>query len=156
ESVKLWTRGDPVPQEFIEAATNPAWLVCAHNAQFETAIEYFVMRRRHGWPKIPLVRHRCTMAAALSLALPGRLELVREALQLLNRKDASGHRLALMMSKPRRPRKDEDPQGLYWFEDEERLQRLYAYCKQDMEVERELHDVLQPLIPSEQELWTWD
>ena len=43
------------------------------------------------------------------------------------------------MSKPRKPRKDEDPAGTYWFDDADRLQRLYEYCKQDVEVTRELY-----------------
>lgn len=77
------------------------------------------------------------MAQALSLALPGKLGLAAEALELLNQKDRAGQRLMLMISKPRRPHKDEDPQGLYWFGDEARLRRLYEYCKQDVEVERE-------------------
>src|SRR6516165_3966432 len=29
--VQLWTPGDPVPPEFIEAARNPTWTVVAHN-----------------------------------------------------------------------------------------------------------------------------
>ena len=32
EPVQLWTPGDPVPAEFIEAATNPSWIVCAQAA----------------------------------------------------------------------------------------------------------------------------
>jgi DNA polymerase len=56
-------------------------------------------------------------------------------------------------SKPRRARKDEDPIGIYWFDDRERLDRLYAYCCQDVEVERELFDRLPPLSPAEQALW---
>src|SRR5215472_9465698 len=96
EPVKLWLPGDPVPPEFLEAAGDPAWLVCAHNAQFELAIEHLIMRRRHGWPKIPLRQQRCTMAAALALALPPKLELVAEALELLHQKDRAGQRLMLM------------------------------------------------------------
>src|SRR5262249_11938447 len=34
--VQLWTPGNPVPAEFIEAATNPAWIVSAHGAHFGT------------------------------------------------------------------------------------------------------------------------
>ena len=41
------------------------------------------------------------------------------------------------MSKPRKARKDEDPAGVYWFEDDDRMQRLGAYNVQDVEVERE-------------------
>src|SRR5262249_16695682 len=43
EPVQLWTPGNPVPAEFIEAATNPAWVVCAHGAHFEDAIEHHVL-----------------------------------------------------------------------------------------------------------------
>ena len=31
EPVKLWTPGDAIPVEFREAATNPNWIVVAHN-----------------------------------------------------------------------------------------------------------------------------
>ena len=44
--VQLWTPGDPVPPEFIEAAHNPAWIVVAHNDQFEAAIEQFLLAAR--------------------------------------------------------------------------------------------------------------
>jgi DNA polymerase bacteriophage-type len=156
EPVKLWLPGDPVPAEFLEAANNPAWLACAHNAQFELAIEHLIMRRRHGWPKIPLRQQRCTMAAALALALPPKLELIAEVLELLHQKDQSGQRLMLMMSKPRRARKNEDPEGRYWFDEEDRRQRLYGYCRKDVEVERELYQQLRPLPPEEQKLWLLD
>ena len=46
--VQLWTPGNPVPAEFIEAATNPAWVVCAHGAHFEDAIEHHVLHPRFG------------------------------------------------------------------------------------------------------------
>ena len=156
EPVKLWLPGDPVPAEFLEAAHDPAWLACAHNAQFELAIEHSIMRRRHGWPKIPLRQQRCTMAAALALALPPKLELIAEVLELLHQKDQSGQRLMLMMSKPRRPRKDEDPEGRYWFDDEHRRQRLHEYVRKDVETERELYQQLRPLPPEEQRLWLLD
>ena len=132
-------------------------IVCAHNAQFEATIEHFILERRHGWPKIPLSRHRCTMAMALALALPGKLELAAEALELIHQKDRAGQRLMLMMTKPRRPRQGEDPdKGPFWFDDEDRLQRLYEYCRQDVEVERELYLQLQPLISHELRLWQLD
>src|SRR5262249_4730487 len=56
-------------------------------------------------------------------------------------------------SKPRRAHKDENPDGVYWFEDAERLDRLYSYCAQDVRVERELYNRLSPLSPTEQQLW---
>jgi DNA polymerase len=156
QPVKLWRPGDPVPKAFLQAAADPSWLVVAHNAQFEIAIEHFIMQRRYGWPKIPLNRQRCTMATALALALPCKLGLVAEALDLLHQKDKAGHRLMLLMSKPRPPRKGEDPNGIYWFDDEDRLQRLGKYCCDDVEIEREAYHRLRPLTPDEQRVWLVD
>jgi DNA polymerase len=157
QPVKTWLPGDSVPPEFTEIAQNPNYLLCSHNAQFESALLWKILWPRHGWPRIPLTRFRCTMAMGLALALPGKLELVAEALELLNQKDKAGQRLMLMMAKPRRLRQDEDPDGgPYWFEDEDRLQRLYKYCRQDVEVERELYAQLQPLISQELRLWQLD
>ena len=140
-----------MPAEFIEAATNPNWIVCA--AHFEDAIERHVLRPRFSWPVFPIGKQRCTQAMCLALGLPARLSLAAIALELSNRKDAAGERLMHQTSKPRRPRKDENPDGIYWFEDQERLDRLHAYCKQDVEVERELYRRLPTLSASEQALW---
>src|SRR5512143_3374484 len=57
------------------------------------------------------------------------------------------------MSKPRRLRQGEDPDQTYWFSDDERLQRLYGYCRQDVEAERALFNRLPPLSEVEQVLW---
>jgi DNA polymerase len=152
--VQLWLPGDPVPPEFLEAARNPCWLVVAHGDHFETAIEQHILAPRYGFPLIELERHRCTMAMALAVGLPARLSAAADALELEYRKDDAGERLMHQMSKPRRPHKDEDPAaGAYWFGDQGRLDRLYSYCKQDVEVERELYDRLPVLLPTEQTLW---
>jgi DNA polymerase bacteriophage-type len=156
EPVKLWRPGDPVPPEFFEAARYADWEVAAHNAQFEIALEHFILTRRHGFPKFPLSNQRCTMAMALACSLPPKLELAAQVLELLHQKDKAGQRLMLMLAKPRRPRKDEDPQALLWFDDEERRQRLYEYAKQDVEVERELYQALRPLSPEELAIWQFD
>ena len=71
DPVQLWTPGDPVPPEFIEAARNPTWTVVAHNDQFEAAIEQFLLAPRFGWPLIPLERHRCTMAIVVGARIAG-------------------------------------------------------------------------------------
>ena len=153
DPTQLWLPGNPVPLEFLEAAVNPSWAVCAHNDAFESAIEQHVLASRYDWPVIPPERHRCTMAMCLALGLPARLSLVADVLELEHRKDKAGERLMHQMSKPRKPRKGENPAGTYWFDDPERLQRLYEYCKQDVEVERELVDRLPPLSPTEQAIW---
>jgi DNA polymerase len=153
ESVRLWTPGDPVPSEFTEAANNPLWVVAAHNDAFESAVEQHILAPRYNWPLIPLERHRCTAALSLAHGLPARLDAAADALELANRKDAAGQRLMHQTAKPRRPHKNEDPAGTYWFDDAERLKRLYNYCQQDVEVERELYQRLPALLSSEQQLW---
>jgi DNA polymerase len=153
EAVQLWTPGDPVPAMFVGAAINPAWIVCAHGDHFETAIEQHLLAPRYGWPLVPIERHRCTQALCLAHGLPARLSAAADALELSNRKDAAGERLMHQTSKPRRPHKDESPDGIYWFEDQERLKRPYSYCQQDVEVERELYQRLPALSSSEQQLW---
>ena len=86
----------------------------------------------------------------LALGLPAKLGTVADALELENRKDAAGERLMRQMSKPRKPRKDEDPAGMYWYDDDDRMQRLGAYCVQDIETARELYYRLPPLSAAEQ------
>jgi DNA polymerase bacteriophage-type len=151
--VKVWRPGDPPPIEFLTAAQNQNWIVAAHNDAFETAIEKAIMAPRYRWPEIPIERHRCTQAMCLALGLPARLSAAADALELANRKDAAGERLMHQTSKPRRPHKDENPEGIYWFEDQDRLDRLYTYCGQDVEVERELFNRLPSLSPTEQTIW---
>ena len=93
------------------------------------------------------------MAMALALGLPARLDKLADALELRNRKDAGGQKLMYQMSKPRRPRKDEDANVIHWFDDDARQQRLRSYNVQDVEVEREAYEVLRLLAPAEQAIW---
>ena len=154
--VKLWIPGEPVPEEFHAAARDADWLVAAHNDQFESAIETRILAPRYGWPLVPIERHRCTMATGLASALPAKLKLIAEVLELSARKDDDGSRLMKQMARPRAPRSGEDPNGIYWHDEPDKLERLYAYCRQDVEVERELDHRLTPLVDSEQALWVFD
>jgi DNA polymerase len=151
--VKLWKRGDPVPPEWFEAANNMDWRAAAHNDPYESVAEQYILHPRHRFPLIPPERHICTQAAALALGLPAKLSRLADALELANRKDAAGEKLMLQMAKPRKRRKDETGESPVYFDDPERLARLYAYCKQDVEVERELYNLLRALTSSEHELW---
>src|SRR5271166_1459565 len=153
DPVQLWRPGDPVPIEFVEAAQNPSWIVVSHNDAFEDAIERHVLGPCFVWPLIPIERYCCTMMMSLAHGLPARLSAVADALEFVNRKDVAGERLMHQMSKPRRAHKDEDPDRVYWFDDPERLDRLCEYCRQDIEIERELYQRLEPLSPPEQSIW---
>jgi DNA polymerase len=60
------------------------------------------------------------------------------------------------MSRPRDPRDDEDPNGIYWVDDSEKIERLHRYCIQDVEAERALHKRIGFLPPAEQLKWEHD
>jgi DNA polymerase len=154
--IKLWKPGDPDPDEFIEAARNSEWTAEAFQDGFERLVEAHIMGPRYGWPLIPIERHRCLQAAALAQALPAKLEDVADLLELEHRKDKAGSKLMLQMAKPRRPRKGEDPAGLYWHDDPDRLARLHAYGRQDAAVEQESGRRIPSLSPAEQALWELD
>jgi DNA polymerase bacteriophage-type len=151
--VKIWRRGDPVPEEWLEAVRNPEWVVAAFNDTFERLIEKHIMTPRYGWPEIPLERHRCLQASALAKALPPSLEAFADVLGLENRKDMLGAENMLDMSRPRAPRDGEDPAGVYWVDDPERKEQLERYCAQDVEVEREGEQRIGFLSPASQQLW---
>jgi DNA polymerase len=150
---KLWVPSledcPPLLKEHIESGG----ILVAHNAAFERIIFEYIMGPRYGWPVPNLRQWRCTMAMAYAMALPGSLEEASAAVGLSERKDMSGRRLMLSMAKPRR----RNPDGTFvWWDEPERLARLYAYCKQDVEVERALEKRLLPLRPQEQWIWFLD
>src|SRR5262245_13345310 len=93
------------------------------------------------------------MAAALAAGLPARLDKLAEGLELAFRKDVGGQRLMMMMARPRHAHKDEDVTQTFYFCDDDRLQRLFAYCEEDIRVTREIFARLPPLSMSEQFLW---
>ena len=153
EPPQLWVPPNPVPPEFSEAETNTDWSVAAHNDPFESVVEREILHPRFGFPLIPPERHICTQAAALALGLPAKLGRLADALELANRKDAAGEKLMLQMARPRKRRKDETAEGPLYFDDPERRARLGKYCCQDVEVEREIYNVLRALLSSEHALW---
>lgn len=126
-------------------------LVYAHNAAFELAIWNEVMVFRHGWPVLKPEQVRCTMAMAYAMALPGALANAAPALGIAQRKDAAGGRVMMLLAKPK-------ADGTFWTPEAvpEKFAQLYAYCKQDVEVERAMHARLMELSPAEQELWALD
>src|SRR6516162_2398536 len=140
--VELWTPAAPVPREFTSA--NPDTCFAAHNANFEFSIIRHLLAPRFGWPAIPIERFICTMAMARAAALPGKLDGAAGALGLETRKDKVGAKLMREIAARKREPTPDD------------LERLHAYCCQDVEVERELFRRLPPLIEPEQALWLLD
>lgn len=127
-------------------------LIVAHNAAFERVIWENLLGPRYGWPIPKIEQWRCTMVQAYAMALPGALEDAALAVGLGNKKDAAGRRLMLQMCRPRSVVGDK----ISWWDEPEKKERLIAYCKQDVETERELYERLRPLKESELALWHLD
>lgn len=152
DPVDLWASGQSAPIDLL-LHVEAGGLVYAHNAAFELAIWNEIMVPRYGWPRLKPEQVSCTMAMALAMGLPGKLEKAAAALGLDAQKDMTGNRLAIQMARPRRIEPDGTP---VWWNTPDRLERLYAYCKQDVEVERELTKRLVPLSPQERRVWALD
>lgn len=155
EAPIIWRPGEAFParvRELIESGVT----VSGHNAAFEQAIDTYCTGPRLGWPVAKLEQLDCTLARAAVQALPQDLDRACRALKLAHEKDKAGHRLMLQMCKPRKPRKGEDPGAILWHETPEQLQRLEAYCVQDVYAEIGLDHALAPLQPGERKVWLLD
>jgi DNA polymerase len=151
----IWHAGDPFPakvRELIEAGAT----VAGHNAAFETAIDTYLAGPRLGWPMPELSQLDCTLARAAVQALPLDLYGLGLALGLKVQKDKEGHRLMLQMCKLRKPCKGEDPNGIYWYFDDDKLARLTEYCIADVRAEIEADHALLPLQAQERPIWEQD
>lgn len=126
--------------------------VYAHNAPFELAIWNNIMAPRYGWPELKPEQTYCTMAMCYAMGLPGSLEHAALAMGIELNKDTEGRALMLRMCRPRSTKGGK----VTWWDEEEKLQRLYEYCKQDVRVERELHKRLMPLSQRERKVWLMD
>jgi DNA polymerase len=148
---EIWRKGEPLP--------TPVWRhveaglpVYAHNAPFELTIWNNVEAQTFDWPELKPEQTYCTMAMAYAMGLPGNLEDAALAMGLRVLKDAEGRSLMLRMCRPR----SKPGQPLTWWDEEDKLARLYEYCRQDVRVERELHKRLMPLSDKERQVWLLD
>lgn len=157
--VNLWaaatkvTAQAPEPTAFLDHIENGG-AVYAHNIYFDQTVYNAVLRKE--FPHWPLLRPEqcyCTMAMAYALALPGSLDKLAQALGMEYRKDQQGY---LLMRRMARPRSNKNGILTWWDDDAEKFDRLYAYCCQDVVVEREAHARLFNLTPSEREVWLLD
>lgn len=128
---KLWTRDDPCPQEIVDHVA-AGGEIRGWNVAFERMLWWMVLCERYGWPKPALEQFWCTAAEAATMGLPRALGNAAPAVGLEIEKDQAGHRLMLRMCKPK---KIEDDGTIIWVEDENSLERLYAYCLKDVDVE---------------------
>ena len=151
-----WLAGGPMPLSLATALDDPGIRLLAHHFTFERLAFASAAGARIGIPQeavAPLERWDCTAARAAAVCLPRALGSAAKALRLHVEKDEVGHRLMLQMCKPRKPRKDEAPNGVYWWEDADRIIRQAAYCRQDVVTEKALDLRLPPLRPEEHATW---
>ncbi len=153
EEVEIGGEGHLPNMYRVQAHVLNGGLVIAHNAPFELAIWNNIMVPRYGWPELKPEQTYCTMAQAYAMGLPGALEDAALALGLHVLKDTEGRSLMLRMARPRKVHPDG---SLTWWNEEDKLARLYAYCQQDVRVERELHKRLMPLSEKERRIWLLD
>lgn len=125
--------------------------VVAHNIDFELYIWNLILAPKYNWPLININQTRCTMAQAYAMALPGSLDGASKALGIDMRKDMAGSRVMMQLARPK-------PDGTLWrYKDNpEKFEALFAYCRQDVEVERELDNRMWHLSTTEQKYWTLD
>ena len=131
-------------------------IIEAHNVGFERCMWHSIMYGQYKYMNLPLEKLRDSAALAAIQALPRELGKACAAMNVPEQKDKKGHALMLQMCKPRGARKDEDPNGTYWFEDVERIRRLMAYCKQDVEAEYSLSQAIREMWKPEYPVWRVD
>lgn len=152
EEVELWVPGEPVPLRIVEHVIDGG-AMRAWNASFERTIWRAILRPRYGFPHVHDEQWHDTAAEAAAMALPRSLDQASKVTGVAEEKDDAGYRLMLQMSKPRR----RDPDGtIVWWDTPAKLERLYAYCKQDVRTERAIAKVVRRLTPHEREIFLLD
>lgn len=152
-----WEHGQPCPADLREHVERGGY-IRAYNAAFERHC-FNTLAERCGWPRPAIDRYRCTAAEAAAMSLPRSLDDLGEALGLTVRKDKDGQRLIRKFSLPRRPRKDEDPSGVYFNEPEDHPEdyaKFVAYRRRDVETESEAASRLVRLSDDEQAVYVLD
>jgi DNA polymerase len=155
--IRRWQYTEPCPAD-LRAAIEAGRTISAHNAQFEMQV-LDMLADREGWPRPRHDQFRCTAATAAAMSLPRDLAGLGAALGLSVQKDKEGMRLIRLFSLPRRPRKGEDPHGLFWNEPEDHADDFAlfkAYCDRDVETEIAADERMVPLAEAEQRLWVLD
>lgn len=151
EAIGIWLEDEAKLSPTLHAHVQRGGIVVAHNAAFELAIWNGVCVPKYGWPPLKAEQCRCTMAQAYAMSLPGSLDKASAALGVAQRKDLAGARVMMQLAKPKLD-------GTFWKpeDDPDKFNRLYEYCKQDVEVERALDERMMQLSDQEQRLWVLD
>jgi DNA polymerase len=149
KDVRLWRPGLSFPKDLADHIS-AGGIVKAHNAEFEFCVTNYV-GRKHGIPSLKWDQLQCSAARAAALALPRSLEQLSKAVNAGVEKDMDGNRLMMKLSKPRKVK------GVPTFVEgtPAEMERLYSYCKKDVEAENACELKTFPLSAEEQKLWVF-
>jgi DNA polymerase len=143
--VQVWLPGDTPPAELLDAVTEGAGPVISHGA-FDRIIWYAKLVPL-GWPVVPLERWSDTMARARAYRVPAKLEKAAERLGLKHRKDTTGKAIIR--------RANVAAMGGEQLTDAERA-AFIDYCRQNVEVLRELDQRLPELTDFDRQVFELD
>jgi DNA polymerase len=153
EEPTTWLPSHAVLPARIEQHIRTGGEIRAWNAQFERVMWNYVMRDRYCLPHVRREQWVCSAAEAAAMALPRSLGAAAAALGVAAQKDKEGHALMMRMCKPRKRNAD----GTFvWWDAPELLERLIAYCEQDVRTERAIVPRLRRLPTMERELYLLD
>jgi DNA polymerase bacteriophage-type len=155
EEVQLWIPGMPFPID-LAIHLSEGGEFHAHNAAFEFAVWNSVGVKKYGFPPLKIEQVHCNMVNAYAMGLPGSLEKLAIALNLDAKKDMAGNRAMMQLSKPREIKEDGT---IVWWEKKDvpaKYEALYAYCKQDVNVERSAGKLIKPISKQERQVWLLD
>src|SRR5262249_15173900 len=108
------------------------WRLVAHASQFEQAIHAHVLIPRFGFPELPFDVWHCTQQLASCNAYPAELGLLAQALGLPYRKEPEAAKAMRALSRPRKPRRNEDKSQIFWHDDPDKHALLRARCRLDV------------------------
>jgi DNA polymerase len=146
--------GEKLPQSIIEDLTSVKVIKTAFNANFER-----ICLSAHLKKEMPPEQWRCSAVKALELGLPTNLEGVAKCLKLTEQKMAEGKSLIRYFSMPCSSTKSNGFRNRNLPKDDSEKWELFkSYCKQDVEVERNIRNLLvkYEIAESEQKLWCLD
>ncbi len=148
--------GEDLPQRVLDALDNPTVIKTAFNANFERNAIETDMYFPNGMPP---EQWQCTMIKALTMGLPGSLEMVGKVLSFPEDKQKmkEGKSLIQYFCKPCKPTKSNDGRVRNLPEyDPEKWETFKLYCKQDVEVERDIRNKLSRYETTEKEQRLWE
>jgi dna-directed dna polymerase i len=159
-----FTAGEELPTDVLAALTDNEVMKCAYNAQFERTVLSHYLHRMD--PTAPFqfldpAGWSCTMVHALTLGLPGSLDMASKALRLADDKAkmSVGKQLITYFCKPCKPTKINGGRERNLPERAPEKWALFKeYCVRDVVAEREIRRRLSnfPMRVGEQKLWGLD